>query len=235
MKIMAISDTHGNLPDISPCDLLLHGGDICPGGYKEPILNQLKWINGPFREWLEDIPAKHVVMVPGNHDWLFEPQNQVILPNLRWHLLIDNLATIYGLKIYGTPWQLPYGYWAFNAEEKDLERKYRYIPDDIDILISHGPPFGFGDKVIETGFNGKEWFEYQRGVGSKSLMERILQIKPKLTVVGHIHEDRGIWETEGIVIANCSHVDVTYRKRFPPMEFNLVEGKLSYLGDTSRG
>lgn len=216
-KIIALSDQHGNLPEIQPCDILLIAGDIVPLEVQNYPFDSMKWLNGPFNEWLESIPAKHVVATPGNHDFIFQKKLDMV-PKLRWHLLIDNLAEVEGLKIWGSPWQNWFYDWAFNAPdvggEVFLARKYAQMPDDTDIIISHGPPFGYGDQALD----GR--------TGSKALTDRIKETKPRLVVCGHIHEDRGRWEIENgnkppTIIANVSVLNRSYQMVHEPMMFEI--------------
>ena len=45
---------------------------------------------------------------------------------------------MYGLKIYGSPWQPEFGGWAFNVKRgNDILKKWNKIPTDTDILISY--------------------------------------------------------------------------------------------------
>ena len=104
INIIAVSDLHSRLPDISPCDLLLIAGDICPDGL---AVTQAKWLDTSFRAWLERIPAKEIVGVAGNHDKIFETSPHLIPQGLRWHYLQDNSVKLFDLNIHGTPWQLP--------------------------------------------------------------------------------------------------------------------------------
>ena len=54
MKIVAMSDLHGYLPEIPACDLLLIAGDICPLGNHKPAF-QAEWLDTTFRRWLESL------------------------------------------------------------------------------------------------------------------------------------------------------------------------------------
>lgn len=57
------------------------------------------------------------------------------------HLLIDQEIEIKGLKIYGTPWVPIINYmWAFEADHIKLVEKFKNIPENLDILITHSPP-----------------------------------------------------------------------------------------------
>jgi Icc-related predicted phosphoesterase len=206
MRIVAIADLHGHLPEIPPCDLLLIGGDICIDG--DP-LRQAAWLTREFRAWLDSVPAKEVIATWGNHDWVGE-RGRHLVPRLRWHLLNDEALALDGLKIYGSPWQPRFFDWTFNLDEPELARKWQAIPDDADILVLHGPPLGYGD------FNGHEH------AGSLSLLERIRQVKPKLAIFGHIHEGRGEWRLEGgTLLANVTILDVQYQMVYPPWEVEI--------------
>src|SRR5688572_13119678 len=208
MIVAAVSDLHGHLPDIgAACDLLLIAGDICPVT-DHSLRTQTEFLNGPFREWLERVPARHVVGVAGNHDFLFVQEPDRVPTDLRWTYLQDRETVVDGMKVYGTPWQPWFCDWAFNLYEDQLAKKWDLIPGDVDVLVCHGPPHGYGDLTT-------------RGVrtGSPSLLEKILRVRPRLVVFGHIHEGRGRWTVRAddreIIFANVTVVDVRYRPVHP--------------------
>jgi Icc-related predicted phosphoesterase len=209
LTVTAMADLHGNLPLVSPCDLLLIGGDLCPHGGVEV---QAAWLDGAFRGWLDRIPAREVVAVAGNHDWIFERAPHLV-PPLRWHYLQDGGVELFGLKIYGTPWQPRFFDWAFNLDEPELAIKFNRIPEGADIVVSHGPPWGFGDLAPRPP--GSEH------VGSPSLRDRLLAVRPRLSVFGHIHEGRGVYRQDGVVFANATLVNHRYDMVYTPMRFHI--------------
>ena len=207
-KIVAIADLHENEPQIPPCDILLIGGDILMGKDATEQQWYLRDIVGPWM--LEQMlgGVKHIVGCAGNHDFIFQKRPDLV-PALPWTYLEDKWVEINGLKIWGSPWQLPFYDWAFNLPEEELEKKWAYIPKDIDILLTHSPPFGYGDKV------GKE------NTGSKSLLAKVEKVKPKLHVFGHIHVGHGITRNEHTIFANAALVDGSYKLKHEPMIFEL--------------
>ena len=72
MRIVALSDQHGFLPDIPPCDLLIVAGDVCPDRFvpfmarHEPY-QQKAWFDHTARQWLANAPATHKILTWGNH------------------------------------------------------------------------------------------------------------------------------------------------------------------------
>lgn len=194
-SIVASSDLHGYLPQLPPCDLLLLGGDLCPDG--TPQL-QAEWLDTTFRSWLKQQPAKHIVAVAGNHDFVFQERPDLI-PQLPWIYLQDSGTELLGLKIWGSPWQPVFFDWAFNLTEPGLAEKWKLIPADTDILLLHGPPHGLGDRT-------------KRGdhTGSPSLVTRIEEVQPKLVICGHIHEARGEYQLGPSRIVNVSQLDLRY-------------------------
>lgn len=209
MKIAAISDIHGQLPDhnmIPDCDALLIAGDICGGGN---AYFQNQWLNTQFRWWLNQLPMP-VFGVAGNHDWPFYEIPNEVPKDLNWTYLEDSSVEFEGLKIYGTPWQKVFYDWAFNLKESELAQKWSMIPDDTDILIAHGPPKFFGDLVVEGTHEG-----------SPSMLERIIQVKPKLVVFGHIHNGRGEYDHEGVKLANVTLLNERYKMVYEPWTYEI--------------
>jgi Icc-related predicted phosphoesterase len=199
MKIVAISDMHGYLPHIPPCDVLCIAGDVCCHG-QSPV--QRNWLLNHLAPWLREVPAQRIVACAGNHDWaLIDP------PDLPWELLTDRSITIGGLKFHGSPWQPVFGNWAFNARPESLTAKFSAIPEDVDVLVTHGPPFGIGDAVAPDAH-----------VGSKELSDRVAQLTSlKLHVFGHIHEGRGVYGR----FANVTLLNEYYEPVYFPMEFEI--------------
>jgi Icc-related predicted phosphoesterase len=222
MLIAATSDLHGHLPEIPECDLLLLAGDLCPVT-DHAFGFQRNWLEHQFTDWIGSrrCGAERVVWIAGNHDLALE---QMALdtgapgPRLAAAAtyLQDSSVEIDGLLVYGTPWSEIIGPWAFSLPEEDrgaearpdLRAAYSVIPAAAEIVLVHGPPAGYGDRTYDG-----------RRVGSPSLLARVEEVRPRLCVFGHIHEDHGRWEHRGITLANVSHVDEGYRPVNPPQLF----------------
>lgn len=218
MKVAAIADIHGFLPTIPECDLFIISGDICPVS-NHNVDYQVNWLNSTFRSWMREVPAKCKVICAGNHDFCFEQRFNLIEPDGVYHLLQDSYIHYEGLKIYGTPWNLWFGGWAFNLHENKIEEKWAKIPDDTNILVLHQPPYGYGDKVYENINNDNEekWPNIIH-VGSTTLVERLTQLKQlKLATFGHIHSGRGEWRLNDVVLANVAVVDESYKLKYGPI------------------
>jgi Icc-related predicted phosphoesterase len=210
MKVVAISDLHGYLPEIPECDLLLIAGDICPVT-NHKLFFQKFWLKTVFADWVKAQPAKYVVACWGNHDWIGVEEPHPHAPCC-CSFLTDECAEIrhYGTyRIYGMPWQKRFCDWAFNLDEPQLSMKYEAIPDGVDIIISHGPAYGYGDKTP------------RERTGSMAFLKRIDEIKPKLVVTGHIHCDPGIWKRGDTIICNATLLDDNYRVANEPRVFEI--------------
>lgn len=73
MKICAISDLHGYLPDdIEKCDVICICGDIIPPNIQKNYEASLAWLSGPFQTWALNLDCKKVIFIAGNHDFVFE-------------------------------------------------------------------------------------------------------------------------------------------------------------------
>lgn len=198
MKIVCISDTHLRhqkyhfpIPD---GDILIHAGDATFRGSKREIL--------AFNEWFAALPHKHKIFVAGNHDWSFQKANMLARNCLAPHInyLQDSEITIDGVRIYGSPWQPEFCDWAFNLPRgAALKEKWDKIPAGIDILVTHGPAFGYGD-MTERG----------EPVGCEELAIAIQRVKPKVHIFGHIHNAYGRYDADGVIFINASICDEEY-------------------------
>jgi Icc-related predicted phosphoesterase len=198
-EIVCISDTHNcneqiRVPD---GDILIHAGDATNHGtIKEIIL---------FNQWFGQLPHRYKIFVAGNHDWLFET-NARLAKSLLNHKIIylqDSFIEIENLKIYGSPWQPRFFDWAFNLNRgEEMAEKWKLIPADTDILITHGPPKGILDEVPRL-----DSFE---NAGCEELRKKVEEIKPKLHVFGHIHGGYGSCENFGVRFINAANCDDYY-------------------------
>lgn len=220
MIVYAASDIHARLPEIPPCDLLLIGGDISLGFDYTPH-RSAEWLDTKIRKWLDSIPARKIIFTPGNHDHIFQEAPDKVPVDLRWEVLIDKATTFEGLKVYGTPWQLEFGGWAFNLEEYQLKEKFQAIPDDTDIVLAHSPPFGIGDHAPSDEVAGIG--DETTYLGSPSLRKRLDEIKPKLAVFGHIHQGHGVYpQPHGGIYVNASIVAGGYKVTNKPILIELT-------------
>lgn len=203
MKITFISDTHGQheqlmLPE---SDMIIHAGDISSRG----LLSEVQ----QFIDWFSELPVKHKVFIVGNHDFLAEQE-----PDLFRSLIPDNLiylentaVEIEGIKIWGSPITPFFFNWAFNRQRgAEINKYWEAIPGDTDILVTHGPPLGIGDRT----FRGEE-------VGCEGLLKAIEKITPRYHVFGHIHEDYGVFKTDETTFINASVLNLKYKMRHSPV------------------
>jgi Icc-related predicted phosphoesterase len=208
MRFVALSDTHGWHEDVvvPEGDVLLFGGDMCGRGTVDEVRR--------FARFLESQPHPHKVVIAGNHDWPFErtpKEAREALGDLSY--LQDESLEIGGVKIYGSPWQPEFFQWAFNLPRgRPLREIWSRIPEDTQVLITHGPPHGILDLT-------------SRGVaaGCEALRERVEELPElKAHVFGHIHEAHGSHELGNCKFYNASICDLYQRAAVnPPWVFEL--------------
>jgi hypothetical protein len=222
MRIAAISDQHGFLPAIPPCDLLIIAGDICPDGVGPRIVAaeapelQKAWFDQKIRPWLAASPAKHKLLTWGNHDWCgeqcrFDSDSPDVASSESLQILLAQSTTIphkdspTPIRVWASPWSNQFGFWAFMREPRELAEIYDTIPAGIDILVSHQPPYGYCDEVPDFR-SGRPAHQ-----GSRELLAAIDRVKPKVVICGHIHEGHGRATHNETMIYNVSVVDEMYQ------------------------
>ncbi len=184
MRLVFLSDTHRLHEHLSvPAgDVLVHCGDWSTRGFREETEE--------FLAWLRALPYPHKVVVPGNHDFFCEREPveaRALFERGGVRYLLDEAAEVAGLRFYGSPWTPRFGDWAFMRDPGEaLEATWAAVPAGLDVLVTHGPPRGLGD-VTRRG----------SAVGCEALRARVLEVRPRLHVYGHIHEDAGEFEVLG--------------------------------------
>lgn len=188
VKLCCISDTHGRHDrlKIEPCDILIHAGDLTSQGHIQESLDAI--------EWIEKAPAGYKIFIAGNHElgwdgikpyWLEDTLSQLKKDT---YYLQDTGIELMGIKFWGTPWQPEFFDWAFNLPRGEkLAEKYVLIPQDTDILISHGPPYGIFDEIPNSYLQPGEHDIHK---GCEDLLSRIKNLRLKYHVYGHIHLDK---------------------------------------------
>lgn len=214
-RIVCLSDTHNNHENIivPDGDILIHAGDATNRGTEAEVEDFLIWYSA--------LPHRHKIYVAGNHDWLYENENlraRFLTAHYGITYLQDSSVKIDGLKIYGSPWQPRFFDWAFNLNRgAEMAEKWKLIPADIDILITHGPPNGVLDEVPRKFFienTGCE--ELRKKVEAIAALGRL-----KLHVFGHIHCGYGTQDFFGVRFINAANCDEEYNPTQPPIIIDL--------------
>lgn len=224
---VCISDTHARenrlQHEIPEGDVLLCAGDIMTCGYKDYEIVE-------FLNWFSALPHKHKIFIAGNHDRKFEYNpagpKSLIEENERIMVGHGHVPPVYledesydadGWKVYGSPWQPWFCDWAFNLPRQgdELEEKWNAIPEDTDVLITHGPPKGILDDSPGVC----------PSVGCELLIERVKEVKPKIHVFGHIHGGYGVHfdDSTNTYYVNASLVDERYEPVNKPIVIELYK------------
>ncbi len=229
MKIAFFSDTHTLHNEWYSCltpemkaafdmaDILIFTGDYSDvGSYRD---------TEKFLSWFNKRPNKHKVMIAGNHDFFFdtEPNKRGIITRTTWdigeilhrfcsiHYLENSSVTIDDIKIWGSPISKWFYDWAFNRHEgSEIKAYWDQIPDDTDILLTHGPAYGIHD-AVRVG----------EPLGDKDLFQAIERVKPLVFACGHIHEGYGQKKVGETLHINSSSLDGQYRPVNPPIIVDL--------------
>jgi Icc-related predicted phosphoesterase len=215
--LILISDTHGlhNKVQLPEGDILVHAGDFMNTGAD-------LWEAWDFTKWWNAQPHPHKVLVGGNHDRALAMRPDDVLKYFEnTNYLCDNAVTIHGLKFYGAPWTPTFMNWAFMRDRgENIKQHWDKIPNDVDVLITHGPPQGILDKSKKFGDD----------LGCADLREAIDRVKPQLCVFGHIHGGFGEAYTyhENLTVvhyANVAQLDEKYKVTRKPVVVDLEGSK----------
>jgi Icc-related predicted phosphoesterase len=148
-----------------------------------------------FNEWLGELPHRHKLVVPGNHEFFLEanPERRSLLDNAT--VLIDESVEIEGLNIYGSPMTPLYGAAFGKASAKAREFHWTRVPDETHVLVTHGPPLGILDLSPD----------HAERMGDPELRNRVRELPSlKLHAFGHVHGAHGAVERDGVTFANVA-------------------------------
>ena len=240
-----IHSKEGNLLESLPeGDLLLIAGDITQSGqlheyqqfnsfikqiHQRNLFKSIIFIAGNHERTLD---SDYYNKVGWNYDKIRQDTNACRealffeLPSNVYYLF-DSSVVIDNLVIYGSPWVIggdmfpsensshEHFRWGFSLTEEELENKWNLIPSDVDILITHQPPFGVGDQRrnydLDQIINDKQIFGYEHK-GSKSLLSAYQRIHPILHVCGHEHQGYGAYrfQNHSTILLNAAVCDEDY-------------------------
>jgi Icc-related predicted phosphoesterase len=222
MKLVCISDTHGKHRELEmpPGDVLIHCGDATGSGELDIIRDMARWGL--------TLPYKRKIFVPGNHDFCFDISKSLfkrdavkVLESKGWTVLIDGVTYLQQpgereLKVFGSPWIPNLTNWAFYDRNRD---QFSTAPQDIDILVTHGPPFGIRDGEEDAG-ESDGWCHY----GSKHLLAYVNRCSRLLLhTFGHVHPMGGLTRNMVPWFCNCAVMDAEYRVARNPTVIDLDE------------
>lgn len=217
-SLIILSDTHNQHSKISMprnMDIIIHAGDSCINGTMDEY--------NSFLEWFKLQSCTNKIMINGNHDDIAsEHQSDAQIYNGINHLW-DREIIINNLRIYGSPYRTvpqermlakKVNWSAFMITETWAELVWREIPNGLDILITHQPPYGILDYS-----NGNYW-------GSTSLLEAVKRARPRYHIFGHSHDATGIYKEDtgplaGITFINAAMCDDVGVLCKPPTMINI--------------
>jgi len=203
-----VSDTHGFHDQIS-CpdgDVFVHAGDLTRKGKLSELQDAVRW--------LRSLPYSQIIVIAGNHDFcLQDPDRRAeaesIISPVRY--LRNSGVTVDGKHFWGSPWTPEFGNWVFQySRANDSAMPWSKIPESTDVLVTHGPPEGIGDRT-RSGIRA----------GCNRLRATVEARNPQLHVFGHIHEGYGRTQVDDTTFVNASVTSVGYQSVREPIQFTL--------------
>eukprot|EP01084_Bolivina_argentea_P313024 542017_1 len=204
IRLICISDTHNGYDALtqqlielyeSENDIFIHAGDMTDRG----SIDELNKIN----DWFGKLPYKHIITISGNMDGIGLDKGNVdgykVFTNAIYleheYFEIKDI----GLKLFATPYTPKFvgGFQLMTDVEAAI--KWKDIPSNIDVLISHGPP----KSILDSTSRGDS-------IGDKVLSKELERIQPKAMIYGHVHASYGYQENNGIQYANAAMFNGIY-------------------------
>lgn len=211
--MVVLSDTHlgHNDIDVPHADVLLHAGDF--GKWNASLDDVVQ-----FNAWLGSLPHAVKIVIAGNHDKFDVSTLRSTLSNATflhnqsaWIQLHhddsvsisitlpsdDDNDVVARLKVHGHPQTQERSFvYRANAHSLSLDEREKLcaaIDDDIDILLTHPPPFGILDLS-------------SKHEGCAALRRRVEEINPMLHVFGHCHSHGGrcVQSSNGTTFINAA-------------------------------
>lgn len=191
MKICTFSDSHTMHQQVAipEGDILIFAGDMNNCRNMQDV--------AAFNSFLGTLPHKHKIVVGGNHDHQLAADSSTakkLLSNAIY--LQDEMVVIQGISIYGSPWQPQFNDYACDAfalpRGNALDGKWRLIPANLDILVTHSPPAGIMDQDGPVSH------------GCTDLHQTICEKQPRLHIFGHIHSQHGSRNNCRTTFINCN-------------------------------
>ena len=191
MRILAISDIHGDFDRYAPdeleslgdADICVVAGDLTNNGMRRPIevSAALRWIV----QMGQQLPT---LWIPGNHDIGIVPNTFSYQDNVT--CVLDKTVSHEGVTFHGVSLSPCYTFpelaqtWDYMTVDEALERA-AYGFEAVDVVVSHAPPYGVLDEGGWVLGQGREHY------GSPALADYITRHAPRLVICGHVHEARG--------------------------------------------
>lgn len=236
MKLICISDTHGRHSELGVLpdgDVLIHCGDFSSHGTPNETHR--------FLDWFEAQPHQYKILIAGNHDCLMDDQHEMnsvisltsnsesvdinvarsrIRQGVKFKYLQEESIEIEGVRFYGAPYvaesmgTTPWAFGACNDLHADLI--WSRVPNNIDILITHGPPYGILDKErLSHGHKPKH-------IGCDVLLMHVKgRIKPRYHLFGHCHGQQGVHVTDSTTFMNVTSHGAHNMPLLDPVIINL--------------
>uniref|UniRef100_A0A915AJY0 Calcineurin-like phosphoesterase domain-containing protein n=1 Tax=Parascaris univalens TaxID=6257 RepID=A0A915AJY0_PARUN len=253
VRFVCVACTHGAALDpasLPPGDILIIAGDFTSCGLPKEVKS--------FNENMALMKHTFKIAISGNHECTFDDSflksagkdigeakevalkqalsaalssakvsnPRSLLTNVIY--LQDSMVELFGIRIYGTPWQPRMDNWAFNLPRgQPLLNKWNQIPTGVDVLITHTPPLGHGD-MLTMGSRA----------GCVELLNSVVKrIRPKYHVFGHVHEGYGCTSDGYTKFINCCLMNENLEMTNKAVIFDIpvdAEAKLHFMQNSKK-
>ncbi|NDW11925.1 serine/threonine protein phosphatase [Bacteroides sp. 214] len=201
MRLLHLSDTHNlhrQLTNLPTADIIVHSGDISYAGTGKEVMD--------FIEWFGMLNYKYKIFIAGNHDFCLERKDREIIQQFlpeNCFYLCNSGITVENVKFWGIPF--------FFSDDVGGEyfNQTAQIPADTDVLISHRPPLGVLDSANNISY------------GCPDLLQKVLEIRPRYHLFGHIHDAYGVEKSKHTTFINTAIVDEGYQLKNTPFVFDI--------------